>query len=294
MELSMQEFQELSAHIYKLCGLDIRAEKHYLVKQRLEPLAVTFGSGSFKGLIDKIRQNTDMRLRNEVIEAMTTNETFFFRDVHPFDAFRDHMLPRLGELIVKRKAVHGQRKGAKVNIWSAASSTGQEPYSLAMLIGEYVQANAYRGIALEDFTILATDISSMVLSKAIAGQYTDMEVNRGLSPERRDKYFKKEGNFWNIDGLFQSMVDFRRINITEPFAMLGGFDVIFCRNILIYFDDDTKRRIFTQFHQALPDTGYLVLGACENMNMLNDRFESTMHKGTIVYIPKKHKTSATG
>ncbi len=287
MELSMQEFQELSKFIYKLCGLDIKEEKHYLVKQRLSHLALSFGSGSFQGLIDKIRTGSDTRLRDQIIEAITTNETFFFRDVHPFDTFRDLILPRLGEIIRQRKASPHQRKGAKVNIWSAASSTGQEPYTLAMLIHEYVTANGHRGITLQDFGILATDISTGVLSKAIAGKYTDMEISRGLSPERRDRHFRKDGNMWAVSEALESMVDFRRVNLTEPFTMLGGFDVIFCRNILIYFDDDTKRRIFLQFHQALPDTGYLMLGACENMNMLSDKFESSRHKDTILYLPKK-------
>lgn len=287
MKLKPEEFTALTSYIYRICGLSIGNEKQYLVEQRLFKLAKTAGGGSFQGLIEKLKMGTDPRLRDDVIEAMTTNETSFFRDGHPFDTFRDALLPALEQMIIQRKKSAIQRRGAKVRIWSAAASTGQEAYSLAMLIHEYVKANAYKGVALDDFDILATDISSSVLAQAVAGRYSDMEVARGLSLERRNKYFSKTDSGWAVNNELQSIVEFRRINITEPFATLGGFDVIFCRNILIYFDDDTKRKIMRQMHQMLSPEGYLMLGACENVQGMGVDFESINHKSTILHRVRK-------
>ncbi|MBI5636849.1 MAG: protein-glutamate O-methyltransferase CheR [Nitrospinae bacterium] len=283
MKLKPQEFAELTNYIYKACGLSIGNEKQYLVEQRLFNLAKTAGGGSFQGLIDKLKTGADPRLRDDVIEAMTTNETSFFRDGHPFDTFRDKLLPILEQTIIQRKKSPIQRRGAKVRIWSAAASTGQEAYSMAMLIHEHVKANGHKGVTVEDFDILATDISSSVLAQAISGRYSDMEMARGLSAERRDRFFTKTDSGWAVGHDLQSIVEFRRINITEPFTALGGFDVIFCRNILIYFDDDTKRKIMRQMHQMLSPAGYLLLGACENVQGMGVDFESITHKSTILH-----------
>jgi chemotaxis protein methyltransferase CheR len=283
MELSQAEFKELTKHIYKLCGLDIKDEKHYLVRQRLEPLAETVGMGTFKGLIDKLGANSDFQLRDKVIEAITTNETSFFRDVHPFETFADVVLPKLVDVIKERGHQSRHRKGSKVTIWSAASSTGQEPYTIAMLIDEYVKRNP-GGASMDDFEIIATDISPKVLSKAIAGSYNDMEISRGLSGERREKYFVKSENSWVIKDELRAIVEFRRMNLTEPFTRLGGVDVIFCRNVLIYFDEETKSRIFSQFSEMLSDTGFLILGAVENTGNSAHLFKQVRHKDTFLQL----------
>jgi len=174
MQSTTQEFDEIRNYIFKISGMEIRDEKRYLVQQRLEPVVRSFGLNDFTGLIQRMTIDGDMRLRDKVIEAITTNETFFFRDVHPFDTFSDYILPELGERIRKRKSSPFGRKESKVSIWCAASSTGQEPYSLAMLISEYAEANKYAGVGTNDFSILATDISSEVLAKALSGEYTEM------------------------------------------------------------------------------------------------------------------------
>lgn len=287
MKLKPEEFSALTGYIYKVSGLSIGNEKQYLVEQRLFKLAKTTGGGSFQGLIDKLKMNVDPRLRDDVIEAMTTNETSFFRDGHPFDAFRDALLPAMEQMIIQRKKSAFQRRGAKVRIWSAAASTGQEAYSMAMLIYEHVRAYGHKGIALDDFDIVATDISTSVLAQAMSGRYSDMEIARGLSLERRAKYFTKTDSGWVVSNELQSIVEFRRINITEPFTTLGGFDVIFCRNILIYFDDDTKRKIMRQMHQLLSPDGFLMLGACENVQGMGVDFESIPHKSTILHRARK-------
>jgi len=282
MDLSQSEFNELSRHIYRLCALDIKDEKHYLVQQRLEPLAKSVGSGSFGGLLEKLKSGDNETLRNQVIEAITTNETSFFRDGHPFEAFSEIVLPSLAEIIKRRASSSHHRIGPKINIWCAASSTGQEPYSVAMLIHEFASQKG-RGVVTDDFEIIATDISPKVLAQAISGTYNDMEIKRGLSDERREKYFKKEGGSWVIDGGLRDMVEFRRINLAEPFTRLGGVDVIFCRNVLIYFNEETKQRIFEQFHQMLSDSGYLILGAMENAAQIPGHFSRITHKNSVIH-----------
>jgi chemotaxis protein methyltransferase CheR len=297
MELSRHEFELLRDYIYKICGLVIADNKQYLIRQRLEPLALTIGCLNFTEFYRKITESslppqTKNRFQEQVINAITTNETSFFRDGHPFAAFREYILPRLNERICERKQRLQSRKGPKVRLWSAGSSTGQEPYSLVMLIKEYSQAANQKHqfsmipVSMEDFVILATDISTEMLARAMAGEYNDAEMKRGLDPERVKAYFKKNGRRWIISSSVRSMVEFRQINLIRPFTMLGGFDVIFCRNVLIYFDIETKTRIIAQFSEMLSDKGFLVLGATENVYGITDRFDSVHHGETLFYQKK--------
>lgn len=283
MDLTKDDFNKLSDFVYKKCGIVIKEEKTYLIKQRLEPLVQSTGCDSFAAFYRKLLQDHSHRIQDQIIVAITTNETYFFRDDHPFDAFKNFILPHLGGVVRNRKKRDMARKGAKVRIWSAASSTGQEPYCLSMLISEYVQVNKYLGISAEDFEIMATDISSKVLAQAIAGEFGEFEIGRGLPPSVRDKYFIKDERKWIVKDEIKKLVEFRRLNLMEPFTMLGGFDVIFCRNVLIYFDDNAKRRIFDQFHSMLPDDGFLLLGASESTYGITDQFKSVRTKETIIY-----------
>ncbi|MGR3218824.1 MAG: CheR family methyltransferase, partial [Candidatus Anammoxibacter sp.] len=246
MELTKSDFENLSRFVYKTCGIVIKDEKTYLIQQRLEPIAKSIGCKNFAELCFKLSANCSSSLHDQIIAAITTNETSFFRDTHPFDTFKNTILPKLGNLVEERKNRKPVRKGAKIRIWCAASSTGQEPYCLAMIIYEYTQGVKYRGITENDFEIMATDISSKVLAKAIAGEYSDFEITRGLQPSHKNKFFIKENGLWLIDNRIKDMVEFKRLNLMKPFTMLGGFDVIFCRNVLIYFDDPAKRSIFDQ------------------------------------------------
>ncbi len=283
MELSQEEFNLLRNYIHEICGISIQDNKQYLVQQRLEPLVRASNCKSFAEYYHKITKSFSPNTKELVIDAITTNETSFFRDIHPFEAFRDHILPVLGKMIRERKQRNTARRGAKVNVWSAASSTGQEPYTLAMLIYEYARANAYLDIAQDDFRILATDISTEALAKALAGKYNEMEIKRGLPPGYLDKYFEKKGNEWVIQDALRSMVEFRQINLINPFNTLGSFDVIFCRNVLIYFDDNAKTRIFDQFYQMLANDGFFLLGSSENIYGMTDKFSSLRYGATIVY-----------
>ncbi len=288
MELTKTDFVTISKYIRKICGIELGEGKEYLVQQRLEPVAVSQGCLNFNEFARIVAACPPDQLRDQIIFAITTNETSFFRDGHPFELFKMQILPWLANHVKERKIRNISRKGSKVSILCAGASTGQEPYSLSFLINDYVNMNAENGIFYDDFSIVATDISSKVLSKAIAGEYTDMEMSRGLLPMQKNLYFTKENNVWNVRDEIKRIVEFRRVNFIEPFTHLGGFDVIFCRNILIYFDDSTKNTIIRQFHEILSDDGYLILGSTENMVTINTGFESHHIGGSMCY-RKKNK-----
>lgn len=286
MEITEKEFADITAYIYRICGLDINESKKYLVRQRLEPLLASHGFASFSDLNRTLSLTPDNNLRDQIISAITTNETSFFRDIHPFETFKAHLAPKLIELAVSRKSHNYQRKGPKVKIWCAASSTGQEPYSVAMILSDYMAVHKPNGVTLDDFSILASDISPKVLARAVAGEYSDLEVDRGLDEIQKVKYFNRIERMWQIKPYLQKMVEFRRINLNESFSHIGAYDIIFCRNVLIYFDDITKKKIFSQFSKLLNASGLLILGVTENLYGLSDDFESVRYGNSIFYKSK--------
>jgi chemotaxis protein methyltransferase CheR len=236
-------------------GLDLSADKQYLIESRLMPLARKCGLSSIPDLVMKIRGGAYIP---QVVEAMTTNETFFFRDKVPFDHFRDTIMPD----VLKARAAR-----RSVRIWCAAGSTGQEPYSLAMSLKEM-------GAALAGWRvdIVATDLSQEVLEKSKAGIYSQFEVQRGLPIQMLVKYFKQSGELWQINPELRSMVQHRQLNLLHDFGQLGTFDVIFCRNVLIYFDQDTKINVLNRLARSMEADGFLVLGAAETVVGLTDSF----------------------
>jgi chemotaxis protein methyltransferase CheR len=239
-------------------GLDLSADKQYLIESRLLPLARKASLASIGDLVQKLRDGSGA-LINQVVEAMTTNETFFFRDKVPFDHFREVIMPELLRARANRKAIR---------IWCAAGSTGQEPYSLAMCLKEM-------GAALSGWRvdIVATDLSQEVLEKAKSGLYSQFEVQRGLPIQFLVKYFKQIGELWQINPAIRSMVQHRQLNLLHDFSQLGTFDVIFCRNVLIYFDQETKINIFGRLAKSMEPDGFLVLGAAETVVGLTDVFK---------------------
>ncbi len=285
IELSDREFACIREYVYRVCGITISDNKRYLVRQRLEPLLWGFGMKSYTDLCEKLKQPGSGTFRDAIVSAITTNETFFFRDVHPFDAFEKAVLPEIGKKIREGKVREGGG-GTAVKLWCAAASTGQEAYSLAMLTSEYINANAYTGIRSEDFHILASDISTSVLIKAKAGWYTEAELSRGLDCGRRQRYFETAAGGWKLNEPIRRMVEFRVINLLDSFIFLGRFDVIFSRNVLIYFDTATKKKIIEKFRKALNPGGVLFLGAAENIYNLSDGFESVRVGQTVFYRKK--------
>jgi len=284
IQMSNEDYHIIIKYVFDICGIVLGDDKQYLIEQRLSPILDEFGCQDFSQLAKKLSLGqTTFLTREKMLNAMTTNETSFFRDEHPYVTFRERIMPDMMDTVVKRKERSWQRRGPKVRMWSVAASTGQEPYSMAMIIADVV-ANKGMGLTtMEDFGILGTDISSKVLSKAMEGKYGPLEVARGLTPEMRRKYFVQDGEYYIINNQIRHIVEFKAFNIQDQFTQIGSFDVIFCRNILIYFTDDAKRRILSQLYQTLAPNGYLLLGSAENMYNLNDDFITERYGATTVY-----------
>jgi chemotaxis protein methyltransferase CheR len=251
------DYEYLRKLLKERSGLDLSADKQYLVESRLVPLARKAGLVGIPELVSKMKSGAEA-LTTDVVEAMTTNETFFFRDKIPFEHLRDTVLPLLLQSRASRRSLR---------IWSAACSTGQEPYSIAMCLKE--KAAALAGWRIE---IVGTDLSQEVLEKSKAGIYSQFEVQRGLPIQLLVKYFTQTGEIWQINADIRGMVQHRQLNLLQDFSHLGKFDVIFCRNVLIYFDQDTKISIFERLNKALEPDGALVLGAAESVVGITDAF----------------------
>lgn len=274
LKLDKNDFELLRKQIYCMCGLTISDGKEYLIQHRFKFLYKSRNCRSW-GEFYKLLVSGDIQFKEDAISAISTHETSFFRDNHPFNSIRNKVLP---ELLKNRKP------GAKIKIWCAASSTGQEPYSLSMLIHEWARTVGRGKISPDDFSILATDISGSVIERAKDGFFSNLEKSRGL-PSGYDKYFEKSRRGWQVQPSVQSLVTFKKFNLLESFRPLGFFDFIMCRNVLIYFDDPTKVDIVHRIHDMLPDKGYLLLGATETLAGHTDRF-STEHMGAVILYRK--------
>jgi chemotaxis protein methyltransferase CheR len=245
-------------------GLALDADKHYFVESRLLPLARQAGLSGVGDLVLALKTGCDAALMTAVVEAMATSESSFFRDKTPFDHFRRLIMPAL---------LAARRQSRTVRIWCAAAANGQEPYSIAICLREMASA-----IAACRVEILATDLSSVVLDRARQGLYSQFEVQRGLQIKLLVKYFTRVGEQWQVAPEVRAMVKYRRFNLLADFASLGTFDVILCRNVLIYFDQDTKSDVLRRLAGALSSDGYLVLGAAETAVGLCDRFKMVSDK----------------
>jgi chemotaxis protein methyltransferase CheR len=251
------DYEYLRKLLKERSGLDLSPDKQYLVESRLIPLARKVGLKGITELVQKMKAGSEA-LTSEVVEAMTTNETFFFRDKVPFDHLRETMLPALLRARASRRSLR---------IWCAASSTGQEPYSIAMCLKELGAALA--GWRVE---IIGTDLSQAVLEKSRAGIFSQFEVQRGLPIQMLVKHFTQVGELWQLNPDIRAMVQYRQLNLLHDFAQLGTFDVIFCRNVLIYFDQDTKAGIFERLAKVVEADGFMVLGAAESVVGISDAF----------------------
>jgi len=269
MTLPANDFQLLKDFLHKESGLSISEDKMYLLESRLNPIIKKMELADMSALVGKLRMN-DAQAKHDVIEAMTTNETFFFRDNHPFDRFRDVVLPSL----VANKPV-----GSTIRIWCAACSSGQEPYSLAIILKE--NAAKYAGY---NFEIIATDLSEDILQIARTAKYTQFEVQRGMPITLLVKYFTQQGSDWFLNDDIKNMVRFEKFNLLDPMTKYGTLDVIFCRNVLIYFDTTTKGNILAEMHNHCAKHGYLFLGGAETVVGVTDKFKP-MPGERGLYIP---------
>jgi len=267
--MELQNFNFVRELVQTRSAIMLTDEKVYLVESRLQPLARREGFASLDEFVAKLRMAANSSLYGKVVEAMTTNETSFFRDVQPFEALRKMVLP---ELITQRAAKR------QLRIWCAASSTGQEPYSLAMLMREH-----FPQLATWDVKILATDLSTQVLEKARSGCYNQIEVNRGLPAPFLLKYFDRLGLNWQLKETIRQMIEFRPMNLIEAWPTLPTMDIVLIRNVLIYFDVPTKKGILAKIRRVLSPDGFLFLGGAESTLNLDDSYVRSEVERTSIY-----------
>jgi chemotaxis protein methyltransferase CheR len=263
-EILPENYRFLQEHVHSQVGIVLEDNKHYLFESRLAPIVKQYGLGTINDLCVLLRAKHDVELAHQVVEAMTTNETYFFRDPAQYDAIRTVLLPRLKE---------ERRDTGNLRFWSAASSTGQEAYTLAMLLLE-------SGLQDWNIHILGTDFSEKVVERARSGIY------RGLPAALLVKYFRRSGLEWQLSDAVRRMVRFETIDLRKSMRILGPFDLVFCRNVMIYFDNETKRNIMKEIHSTLFRGGWLLLGGAETAFSLEERFERQAVGNVTVYVAR--------
>jgi len=261
------EYKNFQNFLEKACGIVLGDNKHYLVSSRLHRLMKEDNIPTLQALVDSLNRSLNSPLRTKVIEAMTTNETLWFRDTYPFQVLSETIFNEYKQ----------QRKNA-IRIWSAACSSGQEPYSMSMIADEYAKKSP--GFKLD---VVATDISQAIINEAKQARYDALALARGLSEERKRQYFSPVGDQWQVNANIRSRVNFREINLLQSYTALGKFDAIFCRNVLIYFSAESKTDILTRMAQSLNPRGFLMLGASESIAQYSDRFEMVRASTGVVY-----------
>lgn len=266
--MNTQDYKFFEEFLLRESGLVITPEKMYLLESRLLPVAQRHGMQGLESLAAKLRSSRDIALQREVFEAMTTNETSFFRDSTPFQRFKEDLLPAFMKSRAAQKSLR---------IWSAACSSGQEPYSIAMLLKE---TPALVGWKLE---IVATDLSTEILAQAKSGTYSQFEVQRGLPIQLLVKYFAQQGDRWHVKPELKEMITFKIVNLLTDIGQLGSFDIVFCRNVLIYFDVPTKAKVLASIKGALKQDGVMFLGGAETVIGISDNFK-TLPELRSVYV----------
>ncbi len=272
--ITAAEFRLIRDYIQEHCGICLGDEKAYLIETRLAGLMVQHGCTDFGSFYRLAKGGDSPQLREQVIDAMTTNETLWFRDQHPFSILEEKLLPPLAEEILK-----GNR--FRVRIWSAACSTGQEPYSIAMTIQEFCKRTP--GLQPGHFEIIASDISPSALFLAKAGRYDENAIRRGLPDDMKRKYFHPDGQVWKVNDDVKAMISFRKFNLQDSMEPLGRMDIVFCRYVTIYFADDFKRRIFQGLARLLGPGGHLLVSAVESLRGIADEFLPLTHGGGLYY-----------
>lgn len=273
--IDIKDYDAFRKFLQDACGILLGDNKQYLVTSRLNKIMAQHGMTTLGELIKAITMHPRSGLKEAVVDAMTTNETLWFRDIHPFNILQNQLLPDLSKNLGSQP----------LKIWSAACSTGQEPYSISMILDEFKQKNP--GAFRMGERIVATDISSTVLNNARSGEYEMLALGRGLSQDRLTKFFQQTGDGrWAVKAPIKQRVDFRPMNLLHSYSMLGKFDIVFCRNVLIYFSADLKKDILTRIHGVLKPGGYLFLGASEALSNMPDLYEMVQCRPGIIYRAK--------
>jgi len=276
LNISPEQYEDFRRFLEDACGIVLGDNKHYLVTSRLSRLMREFGIESFGELMKKLKYERQPKLRESIVDAMTTNETLWFRDNYPFEILKNIILPE-----ISKQRLH------QLRIWSAACSSGQEPYSISITIQEYLGLRP--GSLPGNIQIIGTDISASMLRQADSAIYDQMSLARGISEERRKRFFNLRGDKWEVKPELRSRVAFRELNLMHNFASLGRFDIVFCRNVLIYFSSELKSDILRRIAQTLNPRGYLFLGSSESPMSYNDDFEMVRTPHGVVYRLKERK-----
>lgn len=269
MDINKTDFDIFRSFLERVCGILLGDNKEYLVASRLRAIMKEKQLSTLSELVKIIEKDT--RLREVVVDAMTTNETLWFRDAHPFKILEDRLLPEFAG------------KQQSIDIWCAASSTGQEPYSISMVLEEFKRKNPGK---LSTERIMATDISNSAIEAARSGIYDQLALGRGMPKDFLDRYFKSTESGWKIDANISRRVQYRILNLLNSYSLLGRYDIVFCRNVLIYFSSDLKKDILTRIHAQLKPGGYLLLGASEALSDLSNLYEMVQCSPGIIYRKK--------
>lgn len=268
--ITPNEYEEFRRFLEDACGIVLGDNKHYLVTSRLNRLIREFKLESFSELMVQLKARHQSKLREHIVDAMTTNETLWFRDRYPYEILKDSIFPEISS-----------ERPRQLRIWSAACSSGQEPYSISMTIQEYLAKKP--GGLPANTQIVATDISTSMLRDATAAQYERMSLARGISEERQKRFFIQHGEKWELKSEIRQRVSFRELNLMQGYASLGKFDIVFCRNVLIYFSSELKTDILNRIAQTLNPRGYLFLGGSESPTSYVDHFEMVRTPQGVVY-----------
>lgn len=268
--ITIEDYKAFRVFLEDASGIVLGDNKQYLVTSRLTRLMAENEITNFSDLMGRMK--SDGRLRQRIMDAMTTNETSWFRDVYPFDILKEKLLP---DILTKQPR--------QIRIWSAACSTGQEPYSLSMMVQEY-QATKAGSLPANTVQIVGTDISPRVLATAKSGNYEGVAVSRGLPPERQAKFFRETSDGgWEVSDAVKKCVSFRELNLMQNYTVMGRFDIIYCRNVLIYFSTELKRDILSRMAKCLNPGGFLVLGGSESISNYSDEFDLIRWRNGVIY-----------
>lgn len=268
--ISDQEYSNFCNYLEDATGIVLGGSKHYLVSSRLNRLMEERELGNYTELLELLKKTANAGLREQIIDAMTTNETMWFRDIYPYEVLKETILPELSSI-----------KDRPIKIWSAACSSGQEPYSISMVIQEYMSANPSafsRGIQ-----ITATDISTSMLNYAKRAKYDEAAMKRGVSDERRRKFFNQVDDLWEVVPEVRSRITFKPLNLQQSFTALGKFDLIFCRNVLIYFSAEFKTDILNRMGDVMNPNAYLYLGSSESPTRYTSIYKMVRTPGGVIY-----------
>jgi chemotaxis protein methyltransferase CheR len=272
VRIKPEEIQLFSKYIYEISGINIEASKAYLIETRLGRILESENCTSYSDFYQKARRDASKFLEKKVIDAITTNETLFFRDGNPFELLRHKILP---EIIDQRSSKTNLKP---IRIWSAACSTGQEVFSIAIVLKELLGSNPSYNIKL-----LGTDLSDAAVKQASYGSYNKFEIERGLPRDRLHNYFTQDGANWKIKDAIRSMASFQKFNLMHPFSALGKFDIIFCRNVAIYFTLEDRKKLFSKIADALEPDGFLIIGSTESLTGVCPKFVPKRHLKSIFY-----------